>query len=408
MKFDSLRELLLRKTEDPILRTFIMSMKDEVFIDKVVESLQKMARPHASMGRGANAAITAFANQLTNKDIAMIRDALAHHISHHKAALKAGKRDVADMHLNKIVPLMHLIARAAPHSGGSLDIDYVPLEPWESNYTTLDRRPETGKLIEGTKGLGRRPKKSTGQSKYGISRSVPDYRYLEMPAHPGHPDMRNSPHRGGYPFEEIQVGDPIKIDNKQAYLHIRDVEPQDKFTPHPFDYHPIHAVADLKQDNLTLEHMKRFVDAMNKWHESEHHANWMNSLKERFTKDPEGFTKAGTVKPPHHFEGLPLHEVPPHTKIAHNFHNSEARRHSNVSTSSENFSHLPDELRSKLASNLKTKTSTSSGTHPDHQPSQQQASSQPSQGTPKTRSSLLEEHLAHLPSELVAKLKLKG
>ena len=140
MELKSFRELLLKKAaNDPTLQTLIDVMKDELIAEKVIESLEKMARPQASMGRSANAAITAYGNQMKNKDVEMMRDALAHHINHYRSALKNGKREIADQHLNKIVPLMHLAARAGAHSGGQLGLDYTPLEPWETNYTSTER-----------------------------------------------------------------------------------------------------------------------------------------------------------------------------------------------------------------------------------------------------------------------------
>lgn len=310
MELNSFRELLLKKAEDnPTLKTLIHFMRDDLIAEKVIESLEKMAKPHASMGRFANGAITSWANQMKNKDVEMLRDALSHHVSHYKSALKNGKRGIADQHLNKIIPLMHLAARATMHSGGQLGFDYVPTEPWESNYTTLSRRPETNKLKEGTKGLNRRPK-ATDRSVN--ERGVPDYRYLEMEPHPGHPDQKSSAHKGGYPFEEIQIGNPAKIDANEAYLHINDVGPQEHYQGHPFDTHPIHGVADVRQDSLTPDKMQQFADSMHHWHGGEHNANWMQSMKDTHAKDPEAFKGRGKTKPVHHFEGMKLTDQPSH------------------------------------------------------------------------------------------------
>lgn len=308
MELKSFRELLLKKAaNDPTLQTLIDVMKDELIAEKVIESLEKMARPQASMGRSANAAITAYGNQMKNKDVEMMRDALAHHINHYRSALKNGKREIADQHLNKIVPLMHLAARAGAHSGGQLGLDYTPLEPWETNYTSTERRPETGKLKEGTKGLRRR---LNSVSRDKNPRSVPDYRYLEMAPHEEHADSKKSPHKGGYPFEEIQLGNPAKIDAKEAYLHLHDIGPQDSFVAHPFDEHPVHAFAEEKQDSLSPEHMNDFAQKMQDWHSSEHNAKWMEGVKQLHAKDPEAFKARGKTKPGHHFEGINLLEQP--------------------------------------------------------------------------------------------------
>lgn len=336
MGLSSLRRLLLKKTDDLELKKAILSASDEELTSYVIESLNKMARPHASMGRSANSAVVGWANSLTNKDTQMIRDAVSHHLSRYKSALKRGKREVADAHISRLIPLLHLIARAAPHSGGQLDMDYVPLEAWESNYTTLDRRPETGKLIEGTKGLGRRPRKSTGQSKYGVSRSVPDYRYLEMPAHPEHPDAKKMRFSGGYPFEELQIGHSKSIDAGEGYIPIVDVEDVDKYVPHEFDFHPINSVADIRQDMLTPETMESYYNKMNEWSTSEHNTRWLNRVKQMFKENPKQaqflFHEAPKKKPDHFFSDIKLIDPPEHSRKKNQIMDA-----------------LPDELKSKFA-----------------------------------------------------------
>lgn len=386
MELSSFKELLLKKAEDnPTLQTMIVVMKDEIIAQHVLESLEKMARPHSSMGRGSNAAVTAFANQMKNKDVEMLRDALGHHISHYKSALKHGKRDLADQHLNKIIPMMHLAAKASAHSGGQLGMDYVPIEPWETNYTSMERRPETGKLKEGTKGLGRRPKKTDRSIN---SRGVPDYRYLEMPPHGEHGDMKRSPHKGGYPFEELQIGNPSKIDSGEAYLHISDVDPQDAFVSHPFDNHPIHSLADHKQDSLTPEKMQSFADEMSKWHSSEHNTKWMQSLKDAHAKDPEGFMSRGKKKPSHHYEGFELTTMP---------------HHKGEKISAEDKAALPKELQEKFAkptaSVEQVKPVASEQAAPKVETPAVATSVAPTVKPP----SLSDEHIAALPAALRAK-----
>jgi hypothetical protein len=324
MELKSFRELLLKKAADnPTLQTIIDVMKDELIAEKVIESLEKMARPQASMGRSANAAVTAFGNQMKNKDVEMMRDALAHHVSHYKSALKNGQRDVADKHLEKIIPLMHLAGKASAHSNGQLGLDYTPLEPWETNYTTPKRieaneiepggRGVVGKLKEGTKGLRRRPNPGAREDN---PRAVRDYRYLEMAPHEEHADTKRSPHKGGYPFEEIQIGNPAKIDAKEAYLHLHDPGKQEGFVPHPFDEHPIHDVADEPQGSLKQEQLEDVAQKMQDWHNSEHNAKWMQSIKDAHGKDPEAFKARGKVKPGHHFEGMQLLQQPHHKQLS--------------------------------------------------------------------------------------------
>lgn len=372
MELKGFRELLLKKAaNDPTLQTLIDVMKDEIIAEKVLESLEKMARPQASMGRSANAAVTSFGNQMKNKDVEMMRDALSHHVSHYKSALKNGQRDVADQHLNKIIPMMHTAAKAAAHSNGQLGLDYTPLEPWETNYTSTERRPETGKLKEGTKGLRRR---LNSVSRDKNSRSVPDYRYLEMAPHEEHADSKRSPHKGGYPFEEIQLGNPAKIDSKEAYLHVTDPGKQEGFVPHPFDEHPIHKYAEDKQDSMSPEDMNQFASDMQSWHGSEHNAKWMQNIKEAHSKDPEGFKARGKTKPGHHYEGINLLDQP---------HKAAGK---------VDVSALPPELAAKFGNQAKPEVATA--TTPT-----QQTPAAPAPAAP----AISADQMQHLPAALRAK-----
>lgn len=319
MELKGFKELLLKRTEDhPELKFLIGVIKDDILVEKVIESLEKMARPQASMGRGANAGVVAFAHQLKNKDVKMMRDALAHHISHYKSALKNGNREVADKHLSKVIPMMHLAGKAGAHSGGKLALDYIPLEPWETNYTTTARLPN-GKLKEGTKGLGRRPAGSHPGSDHTSRtedhRNVPDYRYLEMAPHAGHVDTQKGKFKGGYPFEEIRLGDSTRVDSGEGYLHhYEDIEPQNDFVPHPFDSHPVHDVVKMKQDHFTPEFTQKFIESMSQWDAHPEHQRWNQHIKDQYSKDPEGFKARGTKKYPHFYEGLNLLDQPGHAR----------------------------------------------------------------------------------------------
>lgn len=337
MELKSFRELLLKRAdENPYLQTLIKYAKDDLIADFVIESLVKMAEPSAAMGRGANAALTAYAGQMTPGDVEQIRDALAHHISHYKAALKthhtskdpekkASARIAADKHLEQIVPLMHLAGRASKHSNGKMVLDYRSTTPWETNYTTTERHGHNGKLKEGTKDLGRRAKgdhpghsKDSGvdpaeyiKGRTAEHRNVPDYRYLEMPAHPGHVDSKHV--KGGYPFEEIQLGSPMARDSGKAYLPLTDPGEVTQYAPHEFDYHPIHKYSDDKNYHMRGDAVKEsFAKELAGWRQSPHHQQWLARQKAVFQKDPEAYKARGHVKPEHHFKDIPLHAAPSH------------------------------------------------------------------------------------------------
>jgi hypothetical protein len=322
MELKSFREILLKKADgNPYLQTLIKYAKDDVIAEEVIDSLLKMAEPSAAMGRGANHALTSYAAGMKPVHVEQLRDALGHHISHYKSALEAHHkatepkdkvklRNVADQHLNKIVPLMHLAGKASRHSGGQLVIDAPDITPWETNYTGTETRPETGKLKEGTKGFGRRPAPNANRAKN--SRAVPDYRYLEMPPHPGHEKTEKLPNKGGYPFEEVQVGNPMKRDAGQAYLPIQDVKDVKDYTPHPFDAHPIHQYADAQERELTPEHHEKINAGLQGWTDSEHHKKWLADQKSKHAENPEAYKGRGSTKPGHVFDNIPLQEMEHH------------------------------------------------------------------------------------------------
>jgi hypothetical protein len=325
MELKSFREILLKKADgNPYLQTLIKYAKDDLIAEEVVEALLKMAEPSAAMGRGANHAITSYAAGMKPVHVEQLRDALGHHISHYQGALKAHHaatdpkekaklRGIADQHLNKIVPLMHLAGRASKHSGGNLTLDYPSMTPWETNYTGTERHAHNGKLKEGTKDLGRRPAPNANRERN--PRAVPDYRYLEMPPHPGHTAVEKMPHKGGYPFEEVQLGSPMKRDAGQAYLPIEDVGEVKEYVPHPFDAHPVHQHADVPQHELGPEHHEAINAGLSGWADSEHHKKWLADQKAKHAADPEAYKARGTKKPGHVYEGIPLTEMPHHKAV---------------------------------------------------------------------------------------------
>jgi hypothetical protein len=321
MELQSFKEILLKKTVgNKAMMEFVQYIGDEFLIEQVAEALEKMARPTHNMGAKISGPIATYAANLDRSDIMQLRDALSHHVSHYKAALKAHHaspegpekrklRDVADRHLSHLLPLMHLAARAGAHSNGKLSIDYPKLAAWETNYTTLDRNPN-GRFVHDAKLLRRRPAAGARQwsEDNTEARGVKDYHYLERPPHPGHDDYANMPHEGGYPWEEVQVGAPTDIDSKKAYLHIEDVPDKKAYEPHPFDNHPVRAVEDIQADHFSQERLDQFADQLAGWKSSEHHKKWMEGQRAAHQRDPEGYKARGTVKAPHVYEGIPLQE----------------------------------------------------------------------------------------------------
>jgi hypothetical protein len=325
MELNSFKAILLRKAggNDNLL-SLISGVDEDFLVNSVVEALEKMAKPTNLTGTNANGPLTSFGTNIDKTDVNQLRDALGHHLSHYKAALKAHHaapegpdkakmRQVADQHLNHVIPLMHLAARAGAHSQGKLGIDYPPLAPWETNYTTLERT-DKGRFLRDPKLLRVRPSQNARRDDSGdkITTGIPDYRYLEMPPHPGHEANATMPHTGGYPWEEVQVGAPADIDAKKAYLHVEDIADKKDYVPHEFDKHPIRNVADIQADYLTPETLQNHANEMQGWRGGEHHKKWIEGQREKYTADREGYTKRGQTKGPHFYEGIPLQEQPRH------------------------------------------------------------------------------------------------
>jgi len=324
MELDSFKSILLRKADgNKNLFELLNNLDEDLFINSVVDALEKMAKPTNLTGTNANGPVTSFGANLDRTDVTQLRDALGHHLSHYKAALKAHHaapegpdkvkmRQVADQHLEHAIPLMHLTARAAAHSNGKMGIDYPPLAPWETNYTTLQRASNgSGRFLRDAKLLRARPSKNAKRNDPN-STAIPDYRYLEMPPHPGHDAVSKMPHSGGYPWEDVQIGSKSDIDAKKAFLHIEDVPDKKEYTPHEFDKHPIRNVADIQADHMTPEALQQFASDHGNWRTGEDHKKWMEGQKAKFAADKEGYMKRGQSKGPHFYEGIPLQEQPGH------------------------------------------------------------------------------------------------
>ena len=123
MKLSSFRELLLRKSTSEDLGTLVKFMKDEVLADMVIESLEKMARI-ASKGSTANFPMRDFATEMDPElEPAMIHDALSHHASRYKQALKEGRNDLANQHAGQLLKIMNLADKVQKHTDGKLHVE---------------------------------------------------------------------------------------------------------------------------------------------------------------------------------------------------------------------------------------------------------------------------------------------
>jgi hypothetical protein len=352
MELKSFRQILLKKAaDDEQLQDLLEYIRDDLLADRVVESLKKMARLSHAAARNPNSALFHYAQQLSGGDVAQMRDALGHHISHYRGALKAMNeaktpeekakiRGVADQHLNKIVPLAHLAAKMEHHSNGAIAADLPPIRAWEANYTGagekhkfprnaplvggkvsyvdpvtgVTRQGRPGIELEGTQGWNRRLRTRPAGHDQNKSRGVYDYRYLEMPPHGAHEGVNDTNHRGGFPFEDIRVGSGDEVSAGGGHLPIEDVGNVTQFVPHEFDQHPIHDVFDIPDAKLTPEQRTDFVNRLNQWESSPNFQDWVTRHEKMSNDNPEAYAARGTKKPSHHFEGLPLADQPGHAK----------------------------------------------------------------------------------------------
>jgi hypothetical protein len=248
MELTSLKEILLKKSEgNKNLQTVIEYMGEKQLFQSVIESLTKMAK----LGSSANATVAGFGDTMDLTDKTQLRDAIGHHLSHYKAALKAHHaapegtpekdnfRKVADSHIEKALPLLHLAGKAAHHSKGQLMLKYPSMMPWESNYTSMKRGNSRG----GT-GLHRDPK--------------------------------------GLGAHEVLSRHPISKSHK------------------------------IRSGHMTEDLEAQYGKELAEFRSTPHHEKWMADHEAQYEKDPEAFEKRGHTKAPHFYEGIPLKEQRPH------------------------------------------------------------------------------------------------
>jgi hypothetical protein len=356
MELKSFREVLLKKADgNPRLEILVECITQDRLADEVIESLRKMAQLTHAASRNPNSALLHYAKNMSDTDVHQIRDALGHHISHYRGALKtmqAAKdkpeqdrlRGVADQHLNKIVPLAHMAAKAGHHSEGTIAADLPPIRAWEANYTGAGpkhrfsttktpiaegehkgkvedvdplsgraRRGRPGVEFEGTQGWNRRlPSGKSKDADQSKSRSVHNYRYLEMPPHGQHESLKETNHRGGFPFEDIRVGSGTDVGSGGGHLPIEDVGEVKDYVPHEFDEHPIHGVFDEPESNISPEDRESFVNNVGSWEDTPHFQKWAARHGEMNDKDPEAYAKRGSEKPGHVYKDLSLLPQPAH------------------------------------------------------------------------------------------------
>lgn len=298
MKIESFRELLLKKAHgDPNLQSFVRYVRDDLIADYALEVLEKMARS-SHKGDTANLPMRDFATEMDPEtEPHMLRDALGHHVSHYKAALKAKNQGLANQHAKQAFRLMNLADRVQKHTGGKLSFEHVSPHAWERNKQSMQQRyaEDHPKVKEGKYKPGDFTIKTKGLN-YGGS----DFSHLAQPPFTGKDSYKKEIERHGhnkaYPFEHIRVnGKYIPIDEN--------VDISTGYKKHPFDYHPIVGHFDDPAHSRTPEKDQRYIAERDKYlNEHPHIADFFNRHAELEQKDPKAYAERG-LKP-----GSPVHE----------------------------------------------------------------------------------------------------
>lgn len=268
MKLDSFRELLLHKVDDPYLRTLIKYAKDDVILEHITESLEKMAVSQHK-ARNANQTVRSFGTEMDPEhEPAMIHDALSHHISHYKAALSNNNQDVANKHAKQAFKIMNLAATAAPHSEGKLNLDYVDPKPWERHHKSST--DESGKFKTDTKGL------NWEGPAFDKLQSAPHESYSK--------DQTVRTHNKAYPFEHTSVNG--------KHVDVADVENKNQFVPHEFDSHPILSHFKDAAKNRSAEDHDRYTQDLEQWNDKAL-PKWFERHEKMQGENPEAYESRG-------------------------------------------------------------------------------------------------------------------
>lgn len=288
MKLSSLREILLRKSlSNQTLKSFVYHISDDHLLKYVTESLEKMAaKPGAS--KSTNQLITDFASDVANSSILpkMMHDHLSHHATRYASALKAGNKDLAGKHMQKIFNNLYLTQKmihdgGINHTGGAISNDssqtsWVDPKPWERHRYT-NTGPD-GKFQTALNGIKRN------------FNSAPYYDYLQGAPHSSYAnEVHGHGHKKAWPVEEIKInGKHIHIDHNHQH--------KDSFEPHIFDSHPImdYNLINTKPANINDQMISDFTDKSQNFLDT--HAS--GSYVPMHVKNPElGSTKSAQAHP---------------------------------------------------------------------------------------------------------------
>lgn len=284
MKLDSFRDLLIKKSTDPSLERLVSFIKEDVLADMIIESLEKMARSKHK-GDAANVPLRDFGVEMDPEtEPAMLHDALSHHASHYKAALNAGRGDLANQHAKQIYRLMDMGDQVQKHTQGKLHVEAVSPHAWERNakqkrFTETDApvlagNKKPGQFVTDTKGWRYRG------NDYGFLQQAPHSHYAN--------EIRKHGHNKAYPLEQIRVNG--------KYLDIQDIPQQELkgYEEHPFDRHPIMNHFEHPASKRTPEMDAKWRQEHQEYGSSPHIDKYFDRQQKLEEANPESFASRGS------------------------------------------------------------------------------------------------------------------
>lgn len=284
MKIESFKELLIKKADgDTSLQALIKYCRDEIILETIVETLEKMARARHK-GDAANMSVRHFGTEMDPEtEPHMLREALGHHVSRYKSALNANRPQIANAHARQAFKLMNLADIAQKHSGGKLSFEHVSPHPWERNKYANQYDASHPKVQEGKYKAGDFVTKTKGLNYRGQ-----DYSFLQQSPHPSYKsEVKRHGHAGAYPFEQIRVnGKYIPIDEKvQA----------NAYEEHPFDKHPIVSHFDESPMKRTPERDQQYIQEHDKYYnEHPHIQDFFTHQQKLEAENPEEYAQRGS------------------------------------------------------------------------------------------------------------------
>ena len=309
MKLDNFKELLIKKTADKSMANLVKFIREDVLIDMVLESLEKMADSN-NKGSSPNHAVLHYGTEMDPQhDPNLIHDALSHHVSHYKSAIDNGNQKIANQHARKIFDIVDMSRRLEDHSNGKLKVSAVPVQPWE-RHTKSDTFGQKMDRLKSAKNAGQqlspkdeewlsdnpvtRGKKNSDQfinDTKGWGYTDSDFSFLQKAPHSDKTslnEVRKTGHAGAYPLEHIAVNG--------KYVDVEPIEQQDTFKSHPFDSHPIMSHYSVSPKNRTPEKDAEYRKQYEDFQSSPELDGFFSSQEARESKDPQAFSQRGSSK----------------------------------------------------------------------------------------------------------------